>query len=108
MLSKSSSWKKLHANQLVVGVLECRCRVLGSRSLKEKRSAVKSGIERIRQRFNLSAAEVGAQDDRQIAMMAVGGVASDKRLLERELTLALNLLENIDGLEIIDADISFL
>ncbi|MFC4077874.1 DUF503 domain-containing protein [Salinithrix halophila] len=93
---------------MVIGVLECRCRIPGAHSLKEKRRAVKSGLERIRHRFNLSAAETGSQDDRQFAVLAVGGVASDKRILERELTLALNLLENNEALEIIEAEISFL
>ncbi|QKG84560.1 DUF503 domain-containing protein [Kroppenstedtia pulmonis] len=93
---------------MVVAVLECRCRVLGSTSLKDKRRAVKSGLSRIRSRFNLSVAEVGAQDHRQWAELAVAGVGSNRRLLEQELTQARKLLEQIDDLEIMDADIIFL
>ncbi|OYD09482.1 DUF503 domain-containing protein [Paludifilum halophilum] len=93
---------------MVVAVLECRCRILGSTSLKDKRRAVKSGLSRIRSRLNLSVAEVGSQDDRQFADLAVAGVGSGSRVVEQELRQAQSLLESIEGLEIIDAEIAFL
>ena len=44
---------------MYVGTLECRCRVIGSKSLKDKRRVIKSGLSRIQSRLNLSVAEVG-------------------------------------------------
>ncbi|PTM58961.1 DUF503 domain-containing protein [Desmospora activa] len=92
----------------VVGLLECRCRMMGSTSLKDKRRAVKSGLARVRQRLGLSAAEVGEQDDRQWAQLAVAAVSSSRVLVEKELNTALRLLEEVEGLEIIDAEITYL
>ncbi|GGE25141.1 hypothetical protein GCM10011571_29150 [Marinithermofilum abyssi] len=88
---------------MVVGIMECRCRILGSTSLKDKRRAVKSGLERVKHRLNLSAAEVGAQDHWQLAELAFAGVSGDRGLVEKELQQARRLLEQVDGLEIIDA-----
>lgn len=46
-----------------------------SRSLKEKRAAVKPIVEGIRQRFSLSVAEVGYQDKWQRALIGVAVVS---------------------------------
>ncbi|MDR6224216.1 DUF503 domain-containing protein [Desmospora profundinema] len=95
-------------SKIVVGLLECRCRVWGSTSLKDKRRAVKSGLSRVRGRLGLSAAEVGEQDDRQWAQVAVTAVSNTRVLVEKELKAALHLLEEVEGLEIIDAEITYL
>ena len=91
-----------------IGLLDCRCLLPGATSLKEKRRAVKSGLSRIRHRLNLSVAEVGAQDNRRWAELAVAGVGSDRRIVEKELQEAMRLLESVHDLEIVDAEISFL
>lgn len=69
---------------------------------------MKSGLSRIRHRLNLSVAEVGSQDDRQWADLAVVGVGSDRRIVDSELKQAIRILETIDDLEIVDVEISFL
>jgi len=46
-----------------------------SRSLKEKRTALKPVVEGIRQRFSLSVAEVGYQDKWQRALIGVAVVS---------------------------------
>jgi len=92
---------------MIVGIQKCRCRVIGSASLKDKRRVVKSGLDRIRHRFNLSVAEVDFQDDRQLTTLAMVGVGSGKHVVERELRQALRLLENLDGLEVLDAEITY-
>ncbi len=46
-----------------------------SRSLKEKRAALKPVVEGIRQRFSLSVAEVGYQDKWQRAVIGVAVVS---------------------------------
>jgi len=90
-----------------VGIQECEGRIIGSTSLKEKRRVIKSGISRIQHRFNLSVAEVGFQDDRQRTRLAMAGVGSSKKVVEQELRQALRLLEDLDGLEILHAELSF-
>jgi uncharacterized protein YlxP (DUF503 family) len=92
---------------MIVGIQECRCRVIGSASLKDKRRVIKSGLDRIRHRFNLTVAEVDYQNDRQLTTLAMVGVGSGKHVVEQELQQALRLLENLDGLEVLDAVITY-
>ncbi|SFJ23350.1 hypothetical protein SAMN05421852_10659 [Thermoflavimicrobium dichotomicum] len=93
---------------MVVGLLECEGWVMSSTSLKDKRRVIQSALTRLRNKFNLSVAEVGKQDDRQMTALAVAGVGSSKQLIEKELQQALRLLEETDGLEIIHAEVTFM
>lgn len=90
---------------LFIGLLSCHCRIFGSTSLKEKRRVLQSVQTRIRQRFNLSVAEIDLQNDRQIAELAFVGVGSSQRVIEQELRKASQLLEQTVELEILDAQI---
>jgi uncharacterized protein YlxP (DUF503 family) len=92
---------------VVIGILEARGRMPGAQSLKDKRRVVKSARMRIRSRFNLSVAEVADQDHCQFVTLAVVGVGSDKRVVEQELASALRLLEETDGLDLFETEISF-
>ncbi|SEN44711.1 DUF503 domain-containing protein [Lihuaxuella thermophila] len=92
---------------MYVGVQEVTGRVIGSSSLKDKRRVIQSGLTRIKNKFNLSVAEVGHQDDRQWTTLAMAGVGSDKSIVEKELRGALRLLEETDGLMILDTDVTF-
>ena len=62
---------------MVVGTLEVRLRVRESRSLKDKRQVVKSILDRIRNGFNVSAAEVDAQDKHQLAVLGFAMVSNE-------------------------------
>ncbi|MCS1351276.1 DUF503 domain-containing protein [Mechercharimyces sp. CAU 1602] len=93
---------------MIVGTAEVTCRVPSSTSLKEKRSVIKSGLQRIQHRFNLSVAEVGHQDHRQLALLALAGVASNKKIVEHQIQQALRLLEEKEGLEILDTVVTLL
>lgn len=53
-----------------------------AQSLKDKRSAVRGLIDRIRSKFNASVAEVGYQDKWQRCIVAVCLVGGDRRYLE--------------------------
>jgi uncharacterized protein YlxP (DUF503 family) len=60
----------------VVGIARIDFRVIGSRSLKEKRSTVKSFLGQIRSRHPVSAAETGYQEDHQRASVTVAVVSA--------------------------------
>jgi uncharacterized protein YlxP (DUF503 family) len=71
-------------------------RLLDAHSLKDKRAVVRSLVERLRRHLDLSAAEVGLQDDRRSAQIGFAvvsgspsvarGLADDAlRFAEREL-----------------------
>ena len=60
-----------------IGVLTLEIRIEGSHSLKDKRHVVKSLKDRLRNKFNVSVAEIDYQDLWQRALIAAVTVASD-------------------------------
>ena len=62
---------------MVVVAVRLTLRLEGVRSLKEKRSIVRSLVERLRTRRQLSAAEVGAQDRLQHAEVGFAVVSGE-------------------------------
>jgi uncharacterized protein YlxP (DUF503 family) len=62
---------------MIVGSLRIRLLVRQSRSLKDKRQVVKSMVDRIRNRFNVSIAEVEALDNRQMAVLGAAMVSNE-------------------------------
>jgi uncharacterized protein len=70
----------------------------GCRGLKEKRMVVKSLKSRIRNEFEVSAAEVGDQDLLQRAQLGVAAVGPDQEPLDALLQRILRFVEeNLDG-----------
>jgi uncharacterized protein len=61
---------------------EMEIRIPGSHSLKDRRQVVRSLLAVVRERFHVSAAEVGGQDTWQRATPGFAIVASDARLAE--------------------------
>jgi uncharacterized protein YlxP (DUF503 family) len=62
---------------MFVGVLRLTFHIPHARSLKDKRSVVRRFRDRVRARFDVSIAEVGAQDLLQRAVFGVSVVSSD-------------------------------
>lgn len=74
----------------------------GCRGLKEKRMIVRSLKARIRNQFEVSAAEVGSQDLLQRAELGVAAVGPDQQPLDALLQNILSFVEqNLDG-ELLD------
>ncbi len=65
-----------------VGVLRLTFHIPHARSLKDKRSVVRRFRDRIRSRFDVSIAEVDAQDLHQKAVFGVSVVSSDSRVCD--------------------------
>jgi uncharacterized protein YlxP (DUF503 family) len=80
----------------------------GCRGLKEKRMIVKSLKSRIRNEFEVSAAEVGGQDLLQRCELGVAAVWPDQAPLDALLQNILGFVEaNLDG-EILDYSNEFI
>ena len=62
---------------MVIGVCTLELRVYGSASLKEKRQVVQSVLDRVRNEFNVSTAEVEHQDSWQLSTLAFSCVGAD-------------------------------
>jgi uncharacterized protein YlxP (DUF503 family) len=65
-----------------VGVLRLTFHIPHARSLKEKRSVVRRFRDRVRARFDVSIAEVDAQNLHQKAVFGVSVVSGDARMCE--------------------------
>ena len=71
-----------------IGVLTLEIHVEDSHSLKDKRHVVKSLNDRLRQRFNVSTAEIDGLDSWQNSVVAVVTVSGDRVRAEQVLQSA--------------------
>ena len=71
-----------------IGVLTLEIHVEDSHSLKDKRHVIKSLKDRLRQRFNVSTAEIDGLDSWQSSVVAVVTVSPDKIRAEQVLQAA--------------------
>jgi uncharacterized protein len=84
---------------MLVGVAACECIIYDAHSLKEKRAVLQRILARLRQRYNLSVAEVDFQDVWQRTKIAIVAVASVKVAAEKELQNALKLIDSFPEIE---------
>jgi uncharacterized protein YlxP (DUF503 family) len=70
---------------MFVGVLRLSLDIVGARSLKDKRSVVRSFKERAQGRLHVSIAEIGAQDDPRRAIFGVACVSSSAAVCDKVL-----------------------
>jgi uncharacterized protein YlxP (DUF503 family) len=63
-----------------------------ARSLKDKRQVVRSILDRMRNAFNVAAAEVDAQDQRQVAVLGFATVAAEAGTARAALTQIVDAL----------------
>jgi len=87
---------------MFVGILTIELHIPGSRSLKDKRRAVKGVKERIRARFNVSVAEVGETELWQRATLGVVTVSSGRAHAGEMLDKVVDLVRSNTSLELLD------
>ena len=85
---------------MVIGLLTLDLHFPGARSLKDKRSAVRSLKDRLRSRFNASVSEVAQHDKWQRATLAVCIVDCDRRQLESVMTKVRQTAESAQDIQI--------
>lgn len=94
---------------MVIGLLTIELQVPASASLKDKRQVLRSVIDRLRQDFNVSVAEVGHQDSWQLATLAVAAVSADVRYLQGQLARVVQCVEDRHrDLVLVDYETEFL
>lgn len=93
---------------MVVGIGIVTFRIHGCRSLKEKRSIVKSLVRHVQNNFNVSVAEVGAHDIYQKAEIGFSLVGTDQRVVNSKSDKILNWWDNMGLAEIIDSDLEII
>ncbi len=93
---------------MVVGMAHVTLRLHGCRSLKEKRHVVKSTIARLRDHFNVSVAEVGANDIYQRAEIGLTAVGNDRAAMNAKIDKLFNFIEEMGLAEVIDTQMEIL
>jgi uncharacterized protein YlxP (DUF503 family) len=94
---------------MIIGSLALDIFIPTAHSLKDKRSVVKSILQRLRNEFNVSTAEVGEQDRWQIARLGVVCVSSDGDYAHEQLQAVVEwIYEHRPDLEVSAAHIELL
>ena len=90
---------------MFIGVCTMEMHIPESGSLKTKRHSLKSLKDRIRNKFNVSVAEIGDNDLWQKTSLAVAAVSNDKSHLNQTLDHVLNLVRSVPEVSLLDYQI---
>lgn len=93
---------------MIVGLLILDLHIPGADSLKSKRFVVRSLIGRIRNKFNVSVAEVDANDLWQRCVIGIAFVSNETVMVNRVFEKIKNLVLGTTSVELIDATIEML
>lgn len=93
---------------MVIGVLTLTLVLHDSHSLKDKRQVLKSAVEKVRNRFNVSVAETGSNDLWQRAEIGIAAVGNDKAFVNSVLDKVMNFIEGMHLAEVTDSAVELL
>ncbi len=93
---------------IVVGLCTIELFIPESQSLKDKRRVLLSLKDRLREKFNLSVAEVDGQDLWQKAVLGLACVANEGRHVNQVCDQALNLIRTVHAVEIVQSRVEIL
>lgn len=93
---------------IIVGLCTIELHIPDSQSLKDKRHVLLSLKDRLRDKFNLSVAEVDGQDLWQRAVLGLACVANETRHVNQVLEQALNVIRATPAVEIVQSRVDLL
>ena len=93
---------------MVVGLGIITFRLHDCHSLKGKRKVIKSIIKQMQNRFNISVAEVGANDVYQRAEIGFALVGNDRMAINSKADKVLNMVDDLGLAEMIDSEMEIL
>lgn len=93
---------------MIVGILTLELYLPGVNSLKSKRAVIKSLIDRIKNRFNVSIAEVDANDLWQRSILGAACVANETKVINGTLNGVRNIVLSAPSVELINSTIEML
>ena len=89
---------------MVVGTLKIEFRLSDNRSLKGKRKIVRSMVDKVRNKFNMSVAEVGSNDIWQKIELGISTIGNDRRHIDSSLNHVLRFLDSLCLAQIVDTE----
>ena len=93
---------------MIVGAAVVELHVHGSQSLKQKRGVVRSIVQRLRNRFNVSVAEIGGQGTWQVAVLGIVSTGSERKYVRGQLEKARAYVEELHLAEVTGGDVELL
>ncbi len=94
--------------KMVIGIGIIRFRLHECRSLKGKRGVVKSVISQMRKHFNISVAEVGANDIHQKAEIGFALVGNDRTVINSKIDKIFNMTDALGIAEVVDTEMEII
>ncbi|MDQ0161777.1 DUF503 domain-containing protein [Bacillus alveayuensis] len=83
----------------MLGLVECECLIYDAQSLKEKRAVLQKVLMRLKQKLNISVAEIDYQNVWQRTKIGIVCISSNRTITERELHRALALIDSFPEIE---------
>ncbi|KPJ68766.1 MAG: hypothetical protein AMJ45_01900 [Syntrophobacter sp. DG_60] len=93
---------------MVVGVGQILLRLPENCTLKGKRRVIKQIIDKVKRQFNVSIAEVDAQNHWQFAHLGLCQVSTTKDYVNTNLEKILDFIENLSVAEILDVKLEII
>lgn len=93
---------------MVVGTVKVQFLLTDNRSLKGKRKVVRSMIDKVKSRFNVSIAEIGSNDKWQKIELGITAVGNDRRHIDGSLNHVISFLESLCLAELINSEMDII
>ncbi|MFZ7126099.1 MAG: DUF503 domain-containing protein [Desulfobacterales bacterium] len=98
----------MKTQSMVIGIGRMVFRIHDCHSLKGKRKVVKSMIARLRNQFNASIAEVGANDVYQRAEIGFSVVGNSQQVINAKMDKLIDMAEDLGLAELLDAEMEII
>lgn len=89
---------------MIIGICTCEIFIYESNSLKAKRSVIKSIIEKSKNRFNISIAEVGDNDKWQRSLIGFATVSNDNKIVDETIERVIQFFNTYSEIEIMNIE----
>ena len=93
---------------MIVGILKIELAIFDARTLKDKRRVIASLKQKLRNRFNVSVAEVGYLDTPKRCRLGVSVVSRESRMAHSQLDQVVDLVRRAGGASLLEYEREFL
>jgi hypothetical protein len=92
---------------MVIAIMRLTFRLHGNRSLKGKRSVASSIKRKLRNKFNVSVAEIGAQDVHDTLELCVATVAAEYKFAQSRMAKVMSMIEAAAPEELVGSEVEY-
>ncbi|KJS21517.1 MAG: hypothetical protein VR72_10275 [Clostridiaceae bacterium BRH_c20a] len=87
---------------MLIGSVAIKIFIPASASLKDKRRVVKSLITRLKNKFNVSVAEIDSLEEWQVSEIGIALVGNGTQILNKQISQVINFIEKEAEFQLID------